>query len=125
MSSQNSASLPNPQSGLSGNSAHGHHRQPSSENGQKWVRELRTLPSDPNSKDFLKLEYLEVNLNNSRKLISNLVKLKDESDKYVEKLDTHVNGCSLQLHRAAKELDWLQLKQDSRNSPHSSHNNPS
>lgn len=72
----------------------------------KWVKKLRALPSDPSAEDYLKVEYLEVNLNNSRKLIS-LVStaakeaklLATQQEKTVEKL--------LPLRSIRSELSWL------------------
>ena len=73
----------------------------------KWINQLRTLPSNPQSKDFLKLEYLDVNLNNSRKLITNLNTLTKETNEYVKNLDLQVSGNLLQLNQVDKELAWL------------------
>ncbi|RLV93368.1 putative esterase [Spathaspora sp. JA1] len=73
----------------------------------KWVRKLRTLASDPKSNDFLKLDYIEVNLNNSRKLINNVLKLSVTSQEYVQELDVQIEGNLIQLTQVNKELDWL------------------
>ncbi|KAI3407170.1 hypothetical protein KGF56_000010 [Candida oxycetoniae] len=80
------------------NNGHYHHHQ--------WVQQLRALPSDPNSKDLLKLEYIDVNLNNSRKLINNVYSLNSESAEYAKQLDKHL-GSLPQLDYLVKELDWL------------------
>ncbi|CAD1809672.1 hypothetical protein FOB58_003010 [Candida parapsilosis] len=76
-------------------------------NSHKWINQLRTLPSNPQSKDFLKLEYLDVNLNNSRKLITNLNALTKETSDYVKNVDLQVNGNLVQLNQVEKELAWL------------------
>lgn len=73
----------------------------------KWLSKLRTLPSNPNSNDFLKLEYIDVNLNNSRKLISNLGELTTTSLSLIDEVDT-LNGSLIQLNQVKKELEWLE-----------------
>lgn len=73
----------------------------------KWLTKLRTLPSNPNSNDFLKLEYIDVNLNNSRKLITNLGELSKTSLSLIEDVDI-VNGNLIQLNQVKKELEWLE-----------------
>lgn len=73
----------------------------------KWIEQVRTLPSDPNSNDFLKLEYLDVNLNNSRKLINNINQLSKNVKEYVDDVDLKVNGNLVQLKQIQRELDWL------------------
>ncbi|EGW32987.1 uncharacterized protein SPAPADRAFT_49916 [Spathaspora passalidarum NRRL Y-27907] len=73
----------------------------------KWVRKLRTLPSNPKSNDFLKLDYIEVNLNNSRKLIANVLKMSHTSQEYTDCLDLQIGGNLVQLTQVKKELDWL------------------
>lgn len=77
-------------------------------NSMKWIEQVRTLPSDPNSNDFLKLEYLDVNLNNSRKLINNINQLTKNVKEYVKDVDLQVNGNLIQLKQIQKELDWLE-----------------
>ncbi|KAI5953645.1 hypothetical protein KGF54_003017 [Candida jiufengensis] len=81
----------------------------SQQNNHKWINQLRTLPSNPQSKDFLKLEYLEVNLNNSRKLINNLNNLKTETNEYKNQIEKIVdlNGNLIQLNQVRNELSWL------------------
>ena len=74
----------------------------------KWINQLRVLPSDPKSNDFLKLDYIEVNLNNSRKLITNVNQLTNNFDKYVKDVDLQMNGNLVQLKQIKKELDWLE-----------------
>ncbi|CAK9438117.1 uncharacterized protein LODBEIA_P24260 [Lodderomyces beijingensis] len=83
------------------------HTGTSNGNTHKWVRDLRTLPSDPSSKDFLKLEYIDVNLNNSRKLITNIHGLRAESEEYVKSIESHTRGRMEMLNHVARELDWL------------------
>ncbi|RCK55246.1 hypothetical protein Cantr_04268 [Candida viswanathii] len=74
----------------------------------RWIQQVRTLPSDPNSNDFLKLEYLDVNLNNSRKLINNINQLTKNVKEYVDDVDLQVNGNLIQLKQIQRELDWLE-----------------
>lgn len=74
----------------------------------KWINQLRVLPSDPKSNDFLKLDYIEVNLNNSRKLITNVNQLTNNFDKYVKDVDLQMNGNLVQLKQIKQELDWLE-----------------
>lgn len=74
----------------------------------KWINQLRILPSDPKSNDFLKLDYIEVNLNNSRKLITNVNQLTTNFDKYVKDVDLQMNGNLVQLKQIKQELDWLE-----------------
>lgn len=73
----------------------------------KWVSKLRTLPSNPNSNDFLKLEYIDVNLNNSRKLINNVGELSENTRNYVDDVDLQINGNLIQLNQVKLELQWL------------------
>ncbi|KAI5955431.1 hypothetical protein CANMA_004611 [Candida margitis] len=80
----------------------------SGSSSHRWINQLRTLPSNPQSKDFLKLEYLEVNLNNSRKLITNLNSLSKETNEYIKNVDLQVNGNLIQLNQVDKELAWLE-----------------
>ncbi|ODV68973.1 hypothetical protein HYPBUDRAFT_85670, partial [Hyphopichia burtonii NRRL Y-1933] len=72
----------------------------------KWVKSLRALPSDPNNNDFLKTDYIDVNLNNSRKLITNLNNLTESSDVGVQQLN-EVNESLIRLHNIRNELSWL------------------
>lgn len=72
----------------------------------KWVKSIRALPSDPNNNDFLKTDYIEVNLNNSRKLIANLNNLTESSDAGVKQLN-EVNESLIRLHNIRNELSWL------------------
>lgn len=74
----------------------------------KWINQLRILPSDPKSNDFLKLDYIEVNLNNSRKLITNVNQLTTNFDNYVKDVDLQMNGNLVQLKQIKQELDWLE-----------------
>ncbi|KAG7661434.1 uncharacterized protein J8A68_005012 [[Candida] subhashii] len=73
----------------------------------KWISQLRTLPSNPNSNDFLKLEYIDVNLNNSRKLISNVIELSESTKDYIDDVDLQINGNLIQLTQVKRELQWL------------------
>lgn len=72
----------------------------------KWATQLRTLPLSPASQDFLKLEYIDVNLSNLRKLISNLDKLTELTQELIKQGDTN-NGSFMQLERVKAELDWI------------------
>lgn len=74
--------------------------------GNQWVKEVRGLPSNPASQDYLKTDYIEVNLNNSRKLIGNLLNLNDSSVQAISQL-TEINDSLLRLHAVKNELTWL------------------
>ena len=62
----------------------------------------------PQIERFLKLDYIEVNLNNSRKLITNVNQLTNNFDKYVKDVDLQMNGNLVQLKQIKKEFDWLE-----------------
>lgn len=72
----------------------------------KWVKKLRALPSDPKENDFLKPEYIEVNLNNSRKLMQKVSDLA-ESSKALASENELVRESFSGLEKVKKELDWL------------------
>ena len=59
----------------------------------------------PQIKRFLKLDYIEVNLNNSRKLITNVNQLTNNFDKYVKDVDLQMNGNLVQLKQIKK--NWI------------------
>lgn len=71
-----------------------------------WIKRIRALPSDPASGDFLKVEYVDVNLNNSRKLIHNVSRVAASSEEYTAELETTIESL-LGLKSAAHELAWL------------------
>lgn len=72
----------------------------------KWVKQLRGLPSSPSQHDHLKIEYIDTNLNNSRKMINSVNELSNSSK---ELLNTYYKvGESLtRIDQIEKELDWL------------------
>lgn len=72
----------------------------------KWVKEVRVLPSEPGSNDVLKVEYIDVNLKNSRKLILNLAKLTKTNNQYISRQE-NVNETLIRLHNVNHELGWL------------------
>lgn len=72
----------------------------------KWIKQVRALPSDPSSSDLLKIEYIDVNLNNSRKLISNLAELASTSREVTTETEEAVESMLL-LRNIRSELAWL------------------
>lgn len=72
----------------------------------KWIKKLRALPSDPSADDYLKIEYLEVNLNNSRKLIA-LVRNTVACTKELANEEQNIVGTLLPLRSIRNELSWL------------------
>lgn len=72
----------------------------------KWVKEIRGLASDPSHNDYLKIDYIEVNLNNSRKLITNVNQLTQNSEKQVTK-NFEINESLIKLQPAKQNLSWL------------------
>lgn len=74
--------------------------------GGQWAKGVRGLPSNPASQDYLKTDYIEVNLNNSRKLIGNLQSLNETSVQSISQL-TEINDNLLRLHAVQNELKWL------------------
>lgn len=72
----------------------------------KWVKSIRALPTNPNNNDNLKTEYIDVNLNNSRKLIGNISDLMETTDKSV-KHNHEVNESLARLNNIKHELAWL------------------
>lgn len=71
-----------------------------------WVKDVRALPTNPKMNDFLKVEYIDINLNNSRKLITNVMELTSTSKKFAEECE-QVQESLLQLNQVKKQLDWL------------------
>lgn len=72
----------------------------------KWTRAIRALPSDTDSKDYLKTDYIDVNLNNSRKLIENLSSLLETTATNV-RLSRDVNKTLTDLNTVRANLAWL------------------
>ncbi|KAF3990180.1 hypothetical protein FT663_02191 [Candidozyma haemuli var. vulneris] len=70
-----------------------------------WLKQVRALPSNPSSNDILKVEYLDVNLNNSRKLMGNISNLSAEAKVVAEKEESTVEAM-LQLKNLRNELSW-------------------
>lgn len=73
---------------------------------RKWAKQVRALPSDPGCNDVLKVEYIEVNLNNSRKLMSNVSGAKHAG---TEKsgADQRAVETLLPAKQARSELAWV------------------
>lgn len=72
----------------------------------KWLKQVRALPSDPTTHDFLKIEYIDVNLNNSRKLIANLSTLVSTSKATTDQTGD-VMESMLRLRNTRNQLSWL------------------
>lgn len=72
----------------------------------KWIHKLRVLPTNPKVNDFLKPEYIDTNLNNSRKLMHNISDLTNSSNKLVEDNEEMTESLS-KLTEVVKELSWL------------------
>lgn len=71
----------------------------------KWIKSVRALSSAPENNDFLKTEYIEVNLNNLRKLIQNVRGLTSTSDEAVSSTRI-LNDSLLRLNNVRAELAW-------------------
>lgn len=72
----------------------------------KWVRSIRALPTHPSNNDNLKTEYIEVNLNNSRKLIGNINDLEETSNNSVQ-YNHELNESLARINNIKHELEWL------------------
>lgn len=72
----------------------------------KVLKKVRALPSDPSVNDVLKVEYIEVNLNNSRKLIGSIDSASTMSADVVQETETVVENI-LRLRNIRNELAWL------------------
>ncbi|CAN3365230.1 hypothetical protein DICA3_E22606 [Diutina catenulata] len=70
----------------------------------KWAAQVRTLPTKTN--DFLKVDYIDYNLNNSRKLIGNINHLGDVSEYAVQENEKATDGL-MPLSAVRQELEWL------------------
>lgn len=73
----------------------------------KWLKQVRALPSDPTANDFLKIEYIDVNLNNSRKLIGNITGLTAASKATTTQTEEVVENL-LRLRTAREQLSWTE-----------------
>ncbi|CAK7892629.1 hypothetical protein CAAN1_08S05072 [[Candida] anglica] len=73
----------------------------------KWTKSIRALPSNAESNDYLKPDYIDVNLNNSRKLIANLNQLAANSSENVELIE-EMNERLLILNAIQNNFSWLQ-----------------
>lgn len=71
----------------------------------KRLKQIRALPSDPSSNDFLKIEYIDVNLNNSRKLIYNITNLSTTSTEATGQTEDVVESL-LRLRNTRSHLSW-------------------
>ncbi|KAK8443510.1 hypothetical protein ACI3LY_003236 [Candidozyma auris] len=76
-----------------------------------WLRQIRALPSKPASNDILKVEYLDVNLNNSRKLMGNISSLSVETKEVTESQESTVEAM-LPLKSIRNELSWTDKVMD-------------
>lgn len=72
----------------------------------KVFKTVRALPSDPSVNDVLKVEYIEVNLNNSRKLIGSINSASTMSTDAVQETEGVVENM-LRLRNIRNELAWL------------------
>lgn len=72
----------------------------------KWVKDIRGLPSDPSNNDYLKVDYIDVNLGNSRKVIQNINQLTKEDEAHLLKL-IELNESLIKLNQAKANLQWL------------------
>lgn len=72
----------------------------------KWVKDIRGLPSDPSNNDYLKVDYIDVNLGNSRKVIQNINQLTKEDEAHLLKL-VELNESLIKLNHARANLQWL------------------
>lgn len=79
----------------------------SKHNSFKWVKEVRGLASNPKDNDYLKVDYIDVNLNNSRKLIANINSLTNTSDAQVNE-NFRVNESLIKLQHANDNLKWIE-----------------
>lgn len=70
-----------------------------------WIRNVRALPLNPALNDILKVEYLDVNLNNSRKLMANIACLGAEA-KEITQVEERTVEAMLQLKNLRHELSW-------------------
>lgn len=71
----------------------------------KWVKQIRALPSDPTANDTLKVEYIDVNLNNSRKLMENISRLAISTTENTAQVDEALESL-IHLKTARNVLAW-------------------
>lgn len=74
---------------------------------KRWLKYLRALPSPAASQDVLKPDYIDVNLNNSRKLIMNVGRVNEVSEGAVEGL-TQVNEGLMRVAEVRGVLQWTE-----------------
>lgn len=79
----------------------------------KSLKKIRALPSDPAANDLLKIEYIDVNLNNSRKLISNIASALQALTE-TTKASEQVVESMLRLRNVRHELSWLDAAHEKR-----------
>lgn len=72
----------------------------------KWVKQLRGLPSPPSQHDHLKVEYVDTNLNNSRKMIYSVNELSNSSKELLNTYYKVVESLT-RIDQIEKELEWL------------------
>lgn len=72
----------------------------------KWMKSIRALPTNPPNNDYLRTEYIDVNLNNSRKLIGNLNDLNDTTTQSVQ-YNHEINESLARINNVKHELEWL------------------
>lgn len=82
----------------------------------KWIKQIRALPSDLSANDTLKVEYIDVNLNNSRKLMENVSRLAISSNENVFQVGDTLESL-LRLRSARGALSWVECLKDSELSP--------
>ncbi|CAH2353023.1 hypothetical protein CLIB1423_09S01090 [[Candida] railenensis] len=91
-------------------SSNGKSRPASATNGNgyaKWTDSVRALPSNSESNDYLKPDYIEVNLNNSRKLIENINQLSENAENGIE-ISENINKSLLLVNNVSAALEWLE-----------------
>lgn len=72
----------------------------------RWIGKIRALPST-GTNEMLKPEYLNSNLDNSRKLIMNVNALSLESNELSKDLSSHIRKPLLRLEKVDYQLAWL------------------
>lgn len=72
----------------------------------KWIKQIRALPSDAVANDNLKIEYLDVNLNNSRNLIAGVNAAAAASDSLLPSTEAVLEDM-LRLRNVREELSWI------------------
>lgn len=72
----------------------------------KWIKQIRALPSDAMNNDNLKIEYLDVNLNNSRNLIAGVNAAAAASDSLLPPTEAVLEDM-LRLRNVREELSWV------------------